>query len=42
MRCEICGQEKELCKCKNCGINFCDDCGDVVGEICEYCIEDEF
>ncbi|RLB75211.1 MAG: hypothetical protein DRH15_14440, partial [Deltaproteobacteria bacterium] len=39
--CEICGQEKKLVKCTVCGVLFCDDCGDVGMELCEYCMEDQ-
>ncbi|MFQ5815659.1 MAG: hypothetical protein ACE5G7_04090 [Candidatus Hydrothermarchaeaceae archaeon] len=40
--CGICGEKTaEISKCKECGTLFCDDCGDTVEELCEYCQEEE-
>jgi hypothetical protein len=38
--CHICGLESDyLAKCKTCGENFCEECGDSE-RMCLYCLDD--
>jgi hypothetical protein len=40
--CEICGEDvTEISECRECGTLFCNNCGDTVEELCEYCQEEE-
>lgn len=39
--CHICGLESDyLAKCKTCGENFCEECGDSAERMCLYCLDD--
>jgi len=40
-KCEICGDKvEEVSKCKECSTKFCNDCGEPIEELCEYCYEE--
>jgi len=40
--CEICGDDvTNVYKCKNCGIQFCPDCGSVEEKLCVDCQEED-
>ena len=40
MSCHICGEPEEiLVKCKVCGKNFCEYCGDMEKKTCSKCLK---
>jgi len=40
MSCHICGEPEEiLVKCKVCGKNFCEYCGDMEKKTCSRCLK---
>ena len=40
MSCHICGEPEEiLAKCKVCGKNFCEYCGDMEKKTCSRCLK---
>jgi len=39
--CNVCGEEEEIVtKCKTCGANFCEYCGEVEAKQCIECYDD--